>query len=106
MNTRFTLALNEVTLEHLNQVGGKNASLGEMIQNLSNLGISIPHGFAITVDAYWEFLKHNDLENSIRSIIQSIDMNNLVSLRKGGMQVRQLIRNGKFPEEMETQIID
>jgi pyruvate,water dikinase len=106
MNTRFTLELNEVTLDDLKQVGGKNASLGEMIQNLSNLGINIPHGFAITVDAYWEFLKHNDLENSIRSIIQSIDMNNLVALRKGGMQVRQLIRNGKFPEQMEEQIID
>jgi pyruvate,water dikinase len=106
MKTRYTLELSEVTLESLNQVGGKNASLGEMIQNLSSLGINIPQGFAITVDAYWEFLKHNNLESSIRGIINAIDMNDLVSLRKGGTQVRQLIRNGKFPKEMETEVIE
>lgn len=101
----YTLELHEVTLNDLNLVGGKNASLGEMLRNLSSLGISIPFGFAITVDAYWEFLKHNKLEDSIRGIINAIDMDNLISLRKGGMQVRQLIRNGKFPKELESEII-
>ena len=101
----YTIELHEVTLENLNLVGGKNASLGEMMHNLSTLGISIPFGFAITVDAYWEFLKHNKLEASIREIIGSIDMDNLISLRKGGMQVRQIIRNGKFPKELESEII-
>jgi pyruvate, water dikinase len=105
MKTRFTLELHEVTLEHLNHVGGKNASLGEMIQNLTNLGINIPHGFAITVEAYWEFLKFNNLEPSIRKIISGIDTNNIMSLRKGGSQVRQIIRNGKFPKELEDEII-
>jgi pyruvate, water dikinase len=105
MNTRFTLQLDQVTLESLHQVGGKNASLGEMIQNLGSLGINIPHGFAITVDAYWEFLNHNNLETSIRSIVAKIDTSNLVSLRKGGTQIRQLIRNGKFPQELEDEII-
>ncbi|HYG00894.1 MAG TPA: phosphoenolpyruvate synthase [Chryseosolibacter sp.] len=105
MKTRFTLALREVGMEHLNQVGGKNASLGEMIQNLSSLGISIPQGFAITVDAYWEFLKHNNLESNIREAIGKVDVNNLVSLRKGGSTVRQMIRNGKFPKPLEEQII-
>jgi pyruvate, water dikinase len=105
MKTRFTLELHEVTLEHLNHVGGKNASLGEMIQNLTNLGIKVPHGFAITVDAYWEFLKFNNLEASIRKIISGIDTNNIMSLRKGGSQVRQIIRNGKFPKELEDEII-
>jgi pyruvate, water dikinase len=101
-----TLELHEVTLEDLNLVGGKNASLGEMLRNLSSLGISIPFGFAITVDAYWEFLKHNKLEESIRESIKAIDMDNLISLRKGGMQVRQLIRNGKFPKDLENEIIN
>jgi pyruvate,water dikinase len=107
MNTnRFTLELSQVTLENLNLVGGKNASLGEMIRNLSSLGINIPLGFAITVDAYWEFLKHNKLEDAIRSSIQAIDMDNLISLRKGGMQVRQMIRNGKFPAALEQEILE
>lgn len=106
MKTRFTLALSEVGMEHLNQVGGKNASLGEMIQHLSNLGINIPQGFAITTEAYWEFLKHNNLEAKIRETIGKVDVNTLVSLRKGGSTVRQMIRNGKFPKELEEQIIN
>jgi pyruvate,water dikinase len=105
MTYQFTLGLNEVKLENLNLVGGKNASLGEMIQNLSALGIRIPDGFAITADAYWAFLEHNNLEPSIRKLIGEIDMNDLISLRKGGMQVRQMIRNGKFPMEMQSEII-
>src|SRR5436190_16973910 len=105
MTTRFTLPLQKVTLSDLNKVGGKNASLGEMIQHLSALGINIPLGFAVTVDAYWEFLRHNNLEQSIRTTIENIDSDDLVSLRKGGMQVRQMIRNGKFPKEMEDEII-
>jgi pyruvate, water dikinase len=106
MTSRYTVQLNEVTLEDLNLVGGKNASLGEMLKNLGALGISIPLGFAITVDAYWEFLKYNNLEPSIRKIIGEMDMNNLIALRKGGMQVRQMIRNGKFPDALEREIIE
>lgn len=106
LKSKFTLELHDVTLENLNLVGGKNASLGEMIRNLSSLGIAIPHGFAITADAYWEFLKFNDLEKSMRKIIGEIDIKNLIALRKGGSQVRQLIRNGKFPLELEEEIIE
>lgn len=104
MTSRYTLELHEVTLDSLNLVGGKNASLGEMIRNVSALGVSIPRGFAVTVDAYWDFLKHNNLEAGIRKAIGEIDMENLISLRKGGMQVRQMIRDGKFPEELEKEI--
>lgn len=106
MRNQYTLELHQVTLENLDLVGGKNASLGEMIRNLANLGISIPLGFAITVNAYWEFLKHNKLEERIRKAIEGIDMDNLISLRKGGTQVRQMIRNGKFPAALAQEIID
>lgn len=106
MQRRYTLELHEVTLENLPLVGGKNASLGEMMHNLSALGISIPLGFAVTADAYWAFLKHNTLETKIREAIESIDMDNLIALRKGGMQVRQMIRNGKFPEALQEEILD
>jgi len=54
--------LSKVKLSDLNLVGGKNASLGEMIQNLSELGVNIPDGFAITVNAYYSFITHNNLE--------------------------------------------
>lgn len=105
MENKFTMDLREITLEDLAIVGGKNASLGEMLQHLSQLGITIPGGFAITVDAYWAFLQHNNLEGSVYRIISEIDMNNLISLRKGGTLIRQLIRNGKFPRELQDEIV-
>ena len=83
MKNKNILDLTEVGLENLNLVGGKNASLGEMIRNLSNLGIRIPGGFAITAHAYWEFLSFNNLKDTIGKIITDIDMNNLNALRKG-----------------------
>jgi pyruvate, water dikinase len=104
MTQQFTIGLDEVGLHSLSIVGGKNASLGEMIQNLTPLGIHVPYGFAITVEAYRQFLLHNNLDKQIQQIISKIDMDNLITLRKGAMQVRQLIRNGEFPEEMEDEI--
>jgi pyruvate,water dikinase len=103
-DTQFTIGLDEVGLESLSVVGGKNASLGEMIKNLMPLGIHVPYGFAITVEAYRQFLAFNQLDKRIRKIISGIDVNNLIALRKGAMQVRQLIRNGEFPEAMEDEI--
>jgi pyruvate, water dikinase len=102
--TRYTIGLQEVGMGDIELVGGKNASLGEMIRNLTPRGIAVPDGFAITVHAYRAFLEHNGLESQIRNIIDGIDMANLISLRKGGTQLRQLIRNGRFPKEMEDEI--
>ena len=105
MEHKFTLDLRDIRLEDINLVGGKNASLGEMIQHLSELGISIPGGFAITVDAYWNFLHYNNLEKLIYKITSEIDMTNLISLRKGGTRIRQLIRNGEFPKDLRDEIV-
>jgi hypothetical protein len=60
--------LNEVGMKDLNLVGDKNASLGEMIKNLTKLGVSIPGGFVITVNAYEEFIHYNDLDEKIRRV--------------------------------------
>src|SRR3954463_11426735 len=106
MNARYTVDLKDVDLAQINVVGGKNASLGEMIKNLSNLGISIPLGFAITVEGYWRFLQHNKLEQAMVGICKEIDMDNLISLRKGGTKVRQLIRQGKFPNDLQEEILE
>lgn len=104
METKFAIGLDEVGLEDLALVGGKNASLGEMIRNLSPLGINIPYGFAITVAAYREYIQYNKLDAPIRKMIADMDMDNLISLRKGGTQIRQVIRNGKFPKALEEEI--
>jgi pyruvate,water dikinase len=105
MDKKFILELSKVGINDIETVGGKNASLGEMIQNLTSLGINIPNGFVVTVAAYREFLKYNNLESIIRHIINSIDHDNIESVRRGGQQVRLLLENGRFPKEMSEVII-
>ncbi len=105
-NEAYTLPLNKVGIYDVETVGGKNASLGEMIQNLTSLGINIPNGFVITVAAYREFVRFNALDASIREMIGGIDFDNIESLRRGGLQIRQLLRNSKFPPEISSQIIE
>jgi pyruvate,water dikinase len=101
----FTIPLNAVGVSDIEYVGGKNASLGEMIQHLSSLGINIPGGYVITTAAYRKFVQYNELETTIRHIISTIDYDNIESLRRGGSQVRLLIKNGRFPREMSDLII-
>ena len=104
MSKKYILDLKEVKLSDLELVGGKNASLGEMIQNIGDLGVNIPGGFAITVEAYWEFIKFNELDQAIRSLMDGLVKDDLVSLRKIGLEIRQLIRNGEWPEALKEEI--
>ncbi len=104
--TKYTLGLNEASILDIDKVGGKNASLGEMIQNLTKRGINIPGGFIITAGAYHEFIAHNQLDIAIRKIVDATDIDNLKQLGECGTAVRNLIRNGKFPADMEQQIRD
>lgn len=106
MITKFIHELSQVGISDIDCVGGKNASLGEMMQNLTTLGINIPNGFVITVAAYRKFLEYNNLESTIIHIINSIDHENIESLRRGGQQVRLLLQNGRFPKEMSEVIIN
>lgn len=106
MNNTIVLLLNEVGINDIEIVGGKNASLGEMIQNLTPLGIDIPNGFVITADAYRKFIHFNNLEKVIADIIETIDFDNIESLRRKGQQVRILLQNGRFPKEMSEVIIE
>lgn len=96
--------LSEINLEMTDLVGGKNASLGEMISNLSSRGINVPDGFALTVEAYDYYMEVNGLTEQIRLMIEDLDTENLVQLRKTGMEIRQLIMDGVFPKEMRKDI--
>jgi pyruvate,water dikinase len=69
-----------------------------MIQNLTALGVNIPDGFVVTVDAYYAYIKHNMLEK-IEDIVDAIDYESIESLRRGGMEIRQSFLNGKFPKK-------
>ncbi|AWH85405.1 phosphoenolpyruvate synthase [Flavobacterium album] len=100
----YTLPLKNVGINDIPMVGGKNASLGEMLQNLTALGVTIPDGFVVTVTAYYAFLKHNGLDEKIKATVDAIDYDNIESLQRGGMQIRQSFLNGKFPAEMSEEI--
>ena len=104
MNKKYIVDLSEVKLSDLDLVGGKNASLGEMIQNIGKLGVNIPGGFAITVEAYWEFIRYNNLDKKIRDLMGELVKDDLVSLRKTGLEIRQIIRNGDWPSDLKTEI--
>ena len=106
MENKFILGLQEAGIRDIERVGGKNASLGEMIQHLCKLGIRIPAGFIITVDAYQSFISYNQLADKISSLIADIDYENMESLRRAGLQVRNMIRNTKFPPDLSNMIID
>ena len=96
MENKFILGLHEAGIGDIERVGGKNASLGEMIRHLSKLGIRIPGGFIITVEAYQGFIAYNELEKKINSLVTEIDYNSMESLRRAGLQIRNMIRNGKL----------
>ncbi len=102
----FTLLLKNVGINDINRVGGKNASLGEMLQHLTSLGVNIPDGFVVTVAAYRAFIEHNALDKTINETVEGIDYENIESLRRGGMHIRQAFLNGKFPEAMSTEIAE
>ncbi|HRF79083.1 MAG TPA: PEP/pyruvate-binding domain-containing protein, partial [Flavobacteriales bacterium] len=92
--------LHEVELKDIPTVGGKNASLGEMIQNLAKLGVKVPGGFVVTVASYEAFIEHNELDQKIKDIVAGLDVDDVENIRRTGLAVRTLIKNGKFPEEI------
>ncbi len=106
MENKFILGLHEAGIRDIERVGGKNASLGEMIQHLTKLGVRIPSGFIITVEAYQVFISYNQLADKISTLISEIDYDNIESLRRAGLQIRNMIRNTKFPPDLSKMIIE
>jgi len=91
-------------MEDVNRVGGKNASLGEMISGLSSLGVRVPNGFATTAYAFREFLRHNSLAERINSLLARLDVDDINALKEAGATIRQWIIETPFPEELQQAI--
>lgn len=89
--------------EDVGEVGGKNASLGEMIRGLKEESIEVPHGFALTATAYWEFLEANDLPDRTRERIQDWEAGER-SLEQTGRSIRRSFMQARFPEGIESAI--
>ena len=101
---RFILWFNEIGIEDIPMVGGKNASLGEMYQKLHQQGINIPNGFAISAYAYRYFLKYAGIEDEIKKILKDLDTHDLNNLMRKGREVRDIMRHAEFPPDL-TQAI-
>ena len=104
MAVEFVRWFKEVNLKDIQLVGGKNASLGEMIRNLTQIGIKVPNGFALTTEAYRDFLKENHLTDKIQEIISNVNIQNTQELENAGKEIRELILNGQFSKPVETAI--
>jgi len=102
---RFILWFDETGIEDVPLVGGKNASLGEMIQKLGEKGIKVPNGFAITAYAYKYLLEHAGIEDDIKRILSDLDTHDVHNLRERGKKIRKLIREAKFPMELRDAIV-
>src|SRR5436189_988162 len=96
----------EININDISSVGGKNASLGEMITQLTQQGIRIPTGFAITADAYWYYLNENKILEKIKFLIHQLsDIHNITQLQKIGSEIRKLIISGMIPADLKEEII-
>ena len=94
----------ELGMADLDQVGGKNASLGEMVSNLSRLGVQVPDGFATSANAYREFLGATGLAERIDAQLQQLDTEDTRALAEAGRMIRQMVIEQPFPAQLEADI--
>ncbi|MDO8660334.1 MAG: phosphoenolpyruvate synthase, partial [Candidatus Woesearchaeota archaeon] len=99
----FVRWFKDISLKDIPQVGGKNASLGEMISELKE--VPVPDGFAITSSAYWYFVKKTGIWQKIKSLLKGLDAKNMQDLTRCGEQIRKLFLSAKLPQDLATVIV-
>ncbi|MEB0145477.1 phosphoenolpyruvate synthase [Pseudomonas sp. CCC4.1] len=100
----YVVSLDKLGAHDVEHVGGKNASLGEMISNLAGAGVSVPGGFATTSQAYRDFLELSGLNDQIHAALDALDVDDVNALAKTGAQIRQWIMEAEFPEKLNAEI--
>ncbi len=96
----------ELQIDDVPIVGGKNASLGEMYKKLTPKGINVPNGFATTSDAYWLLLEENGIKEQMHKILQGLDISDTDKLQKSGLALRELILNSSLPKVLEEELLE
>lgn len=99
----YVLPFQKIGMADIPKVGGKNASLGEMIQHLSQ-AVKVPDGFATTADAYRDFLSENELNETIYPLLSQLNINNLDALKKTSATIRKMILKAKISKQFEQEI--
>ncbi len=97
---------NQLGMNDVDRVGGKNASLGEMITNLSDLGVSVPNGFATTAQAFNDFLEQSGVNQRIYNLLDETDIDDVNQLAVAGAQIRQWVIDTPLTKELEQDIRD
>lgn len=97
---------NELRNKDVPLVGGKNASIGEMFQELSKVGIKVPNGFAITSDAYWYLLESGDIKDKIKLLLENIDVTEIDVLKVRSKEIRDMIFGTPFPKDLRDEILE
>ncbi len=100
----YVVSLDKLGVHDVEHVGGKNASLGEMISNLAGAGVSVPGGFATTSQAYRDFLELSGLNEQIHAALDALDVDDVNALAKTGAQIRKWIMEAEFPEKLNAEI--
>jgi pyruvate,water dikinase len=100
----YVIKLNELGMNDVETVGGKNASLGEMISNLSNMGVTVPGGFATTAAAYRDFLKADALDKRINDTLDGLDVDDIDALAAAGKKIRNWILGTALPQRLMVEI--
>ena len=104
MSANYVIWFENLRMTDVESVGGKNASLGEMISQLSEKGVRVPGGFATTAEAYRAFLAHNGLSERISAALAALDVDDVVELARVGKEIRQWILDTPFPEQLDNEI--
>ena len=104
--TRYTLSLDEVGRQDLDRVGGKNASLGEMLRALTQLGVRVPRGFATTADAYRDFLRQDGLDARIEQELAGLDVDDVTALASAGARIRGWILATPFASALQQAVLE
>src|SRR3989338_8565965 len=104
MKTKLVVDLSEVGIDDVGLVGGKNASLGEMIRTLSEKGIRVPGGFAVTAEGYRLFMKENKLDGFVLKSLEGLNTSNLKDLARQALLIREAVRKAPMPKVLEDLI--
>jgi len=100
----YVIRLADSGKEDIDRVGGKNASLGEMISNLDQLGIRVPDGFATTAAAFLDFLRQDGLDDRIHELLDKLDVNDLPALTRAGAEIRRMIMEAPLPAKLKDAV--
>lgn len=100
----YIVSLEDVGMADVEKVGGKNASLGEMITDLNDAGVRVPPGFATTAQAFRDFLKHKGLDQRIKERLASFEMNDIAELSKAGSEIREWVSDTPLSTRLQSEI--